>query len=330
MRLDIHGIGIEIESDYTSVVEDAAHDFNYFVVETVPTLNLRVRVVSDARPAQHWRQWLRFRGSSLFRSASGERRVCFFDQAWVRYHFNDGLCDIYCEDEKISYEVCYLALLSFIGESLDRRGWHRLHGFGFGKEGWGGVVLAASGTGKSTLAIRLITQPGWQILSDDTPLVNHRAKLRSFPQRIALKERPAIDHSYIRQFSRVKHGEKFVVGSDFFKDRIPTELPARWLVFAKRDPKRKGGLRPLARWKAVWPLVKWLVVGYETPQIWQLYLRFNWTDIHAKSRILFSRIKVMSSLLKSCRLVELNLAHGPDRSCQEFMQFFKLGAGAEA
>ncbi|MGZ6371573.1 MAG: hypothetical protein ACXWPM_12525, partial [Bdellovibrionota bacterium] len=93
---------------------------------------------------------------------------------------------VYSTDPERMYELAYLALLSSAGESLDRRGLHRVHALGVEASGRAGLLLLPSGGGKSSIAALLAQDPAVKIFSDESPLVDRQGRLHPFPVRLAL------------------------------------------------------------------------------------------------------------------------------------------------
>lgn len=324
--LNVYGIGVQIESELPSWNEEIAHDFAYFVRKDLPpsvrkkSFRLSLKT-TKARPPFFFRT-LHVGKTEFCLNVLGESRYRLFGRAWVRYHYRRRYGHIYCDDLKVGYEVCYLLLLSYLGERLDRRGLHRIHGLGIEQDRVGALVMAPSGTGKSTLALALLQKRASRmaILSDDTPLVKTNGML-AFPQRIALREFPEIASKYVRKFSRVEYGEKFVIGSEFFRHRVRSECKLKWLFITSRPGQHRTKICEVSRWRAAWPLMKWLVVGYETPQIWEFYLRPDPLDLLLKAGIAGKRIRTASRLLLGCRTATFELSSDPKESLAHLESF---------
>src|SRR5262249_10881386 len=89
-------------------------------------------------------------------------------------------------------ETAWEAILSALGEALDRRGVHRVHALGVECGGYAGLVVLPSGGGKSTLACLLsLTQGPVRILSEETPLLRN-GWVYPFPLRLGLTPETAL------------------------------------------------------------------------------------------------------------------------------------------
>ena len=66
------------------------------------------------------------------------------------FNKRSGILKIYCRNDNIIHEITYLAVLSFFGENLERKGIYRIHGLCFMISGVPIVIISDSGVGKTT------------------------------------------------------------------------------------------------------------------------------------------------------------------------------------
>jgi hypothetical protein len=306
---------VAVATPCRAVADDLRHDFHYFLAgpDAVPTFRVVHR--PERGPARRWRSLLQLRRTRYHIAPRGARRVALFDRAWVDYRFDEGRAFVFCGEPELAYEACMQVVQSLVGERLGARGVHRIHALGLAFDGLGALLLGASGTGKSSLLLDLLRGVGPEVLSDDTPLVAAsagRCAVHAYPQRLATRERPeGFAPEQVRRFRRVRYGEKFVVSAAAFAERIVDRAPARWLVLLSRRGARTPRLVAVRRRRLVWPLVRWLVVGHETPQVVELFVRFSPRDVAKRFGILGSRLRVAAALLRTTETFTLEL--GTDR-----------------
>lgn len=325
----IHGLGIRIRSANPEVLEHFRHDFHYFLKPDGP-VELEVMLSDEAIGQARWKMLYRGKKSAIYLSPQEEKRVCFFSKVWLKYRYADGICLVSGNETGPLYEALYFVVLSFVGERLDAQGKHRLHGLALASDTASLVLLARSGGGKSTIAQHLLNHDKIRILSDDTPVLNRLSQFEAFPQRIALSEKPNIPHAYLRQFPRYFSGTKYVIGAEYFRHQIQSHAPWDSIVLLKRDESTDEAIvRRLPKILGVWPLFKWLVVGYEIPQIWELYLRVNFSDLPSKVRTLASRIAAARRLYGKMELYELKSGRDPKAAAVLLAQFLNRRAEAK-
>lgn len=322
--LRFHDLAVLVRvAGFPEGLSDLNHDFRYFVSSAAARPDLVVTLRRGRLPRK---RGLGVGRSRFLRWRAGESQVLFFGKTWVRYRFARGEAEIVGTSADEAYEALYLVLLSAVGESLDRRGLHRLHGFAF--QGWGKglVLLGRSGSGKSTLGMELLARHPVRLVSDDTPLVSAGGTMLCFPQRIASREPPRFGREHARRFRRFAHPEKHVVSMDALEGRIADRSSVDWLVLLREGgPSSSPRLRRAGRATALWPLVKWLVVGYETPQIWELFLRPSPSDVGRKIGIALSRARAAWRLWRGARVAVLERAGSP-RECVAAMERFFEGS----
>jgi hypothetical protein len=308
VTLCVQGLVIEVTAQSTEVAASVRHDFYFFLANGAAspgTPAMRVVQRSTRGPSRSWAPLFSVRHLRFFVAPRGARRVSLFDRAWIDYRYRAGRAFVFCNEPEPAYEACMQVLQSYIGEALGRRGLHRIHGVGLSFAGEGAVLLGASGTGKSTLLLETLKSTDLGVLSDDTPLIasaGARGDIIAYPQRIAIREAStAFDPRHVRKFRRQKYGEKLVISTAAFADRIVAQAPAAWLVTMSRRGAKDPELKPISRMRMVWPLIRWLVIGHETPQVWELFVRLSPREVAVRIRILASRLRAASTLLASAK-----------------------------
>lgn len=311
--LALHGVPVRVVAP-RRVLSDLAHDFHCFAADREAPdeapLEIGVRPAAEC-PWRKARPWARIAGRAWLPGPRGEQRRIYFGAARVSYRFAARRCEIYCDDPAVAYEVVYIVLSSYLGERLDRMGLHRVHGLGLAVGGDGLLVLAPSGAGKSTLAMACLGRERVRFLSDDTPLVGQDAVMRAYPQRIGLRERPVGDATPARAFPRARYGVKYVVGGGVFASQVAAAAPVRWIALLRPERGDTPRIARCGKARLVLPLLRWLVVGHETPQMAELFLRASARDLFAKIAIALSRARAALAIVRSAEAVVVRPARDP-------------------
>jgi len=224
----------------------------------------------------------RWRGTYGSWVDEGHVRHVRYPGVWVHYDYAAQAGVVEGEDLDAVHERLYLTALSRVGEALDRRGLHRVHGLGVGDT----LILLPPGGGKSTLAARL----DLPLLSEDTPLLDRAGFLHPFPFRLGLRD----PHPEGRRV-----GSKWLVQSERWA-REPVRC-RQVLVGA-----RTSGTPCLSPVLALPYLVRDCVVGYGVPQVAELFLH-EWPTLPG---IVASRLAAVFRLCLQTRARRLWL--GPD------------------
>jgi len=312
---DFHGVRIRLESAQAQVLEALRRDFSWFSVadDRPPEISWTFCVREPAAgPARGWRA-RDFRAWDEGRT----RRVLYDGGARAGFDFASGRGEAECADPLRLHEIVHLAVLAGAGERLDARGLHRVHALGFVRSGAAGLLLLPSGGGKSELGLRLLGEPGFSLLSDDTPLLGADLVARPFPLRLSFRESAdlsALGADRVRSFRRRLYGERRLVDVDAFRARIAAPAPLRWVLLGRRADARPGEIGSAGAHAAALELAAALVVGVGVPQMAEWRLRPNAACAGALARAALARAATAVRALARARLGEFRLDRDPQRS----------------
>jgi len=317
LLLDVWGAAVRVTCDDPAVGEALARDFEYFAAgdDGRPALEL---LLERKEPGPWARGGLPlFPGPGyLALRKDGARLVRYERGAAALDERRAGRLRLACPRAERLHELAYLAILSRAGEALDESGWHRAHALGFAWNGEGALLLLPSGGGKTTLALRLLGLPQARLLSEDTPLVDERGRLRAFPLRLGLRpdaDLTRIPERWRRPVERRRHGPKTAVDLPFFRESVAASAPARWLLIGSR----RGGapsLRRAGAAEAAAALGLGLVAGWGVAQMSEYMIRPSPAGAAALARIAAARCRAAWGLARRCERWLFELGDDPDRA----------------
>lgn len=225
-----------------------------------------------------------------------ERYIRYANRAWLRWDGRE--LDVYAQDPEEGYLRLLLCVQSRLGELLEKRGLHRVHGLGLRH----GLVLLPPGGGKSTLAWELLRRgQGQRLLSEDTPLLDLGGRLHSFPFRLGLRDDPAI--------ACERQGHKWLVP---FPLGALEDSVCRHLVIGAWTTSARPQRQQLGRLAGVPPLLRDALLGYGVPQLIELYWPLSPGEQLQRVRLAAGRVRAILGLLARCRVSRLWLC--PDTS----------------
>ncbi|MEK7720995.1 MAG: hypothetical protein AAB359_01245, partial [Elusimicrobiota bacterium] len=301
----------------TPLIEEICMDFAYFTsgpasVAIQKLCNTRI-IISAAAPESPAGARLIFnwKGCRVYLRSDGKRLVVYPQGASCLCDYASGAFELKTTDQPLSRELSYLLILYRAGETLDIKGFHRLHAgaLACGKRPL--LFCGARGAGKTTLLIELLKQPCFSLISDDTPLIGRNGTVYPFPLRLGIgRENPHFNAiSGLRPFRRRYYPEKFLLDN--------------WIpVPGKAEPVRGGflftlrkGIKPSFRElgkAAAWgELSKSLVLGLGVPQMGEYFIRLSPKQIFLKSGVVISRLKAARALINSSSLWEFETGPAP-------------------
>ncbi len=305
-EFDFHGIGLRLNATASfreNVFLKLKTDFSFArqIINKEPEISIVLKEPSTSDGQN-------LRGVPLFKTpicrvyGKGRHRICDYGGGTQVHALNYGgkrNFEIFSEDENLLYEVAYTLILSSVGEALDLKGYHRVHGLGFSFKDLTYLLILPSGGGKSALATLLREKQGVKFFSDETPLIK-KGVMYPFPLRVSMVPRVAqalgveIKDKHI--FKRKIYPEKILIPWNDSEVDSPRRLDGI-LVGKFIDPiNGKPQISPAGQTLGLRGLVHSMVVGIGVAQMAEHMLRLN--ALGGLSRIGASRAKeaVISSL----------------------------------
>ncbi len=304
---DFYGVGLIVTSGSTALVDGVARDFEYFA-GAPPASRIVVRGHASPPP---WERIPARLASMVTPNAvtyddGGLRYNDYQRRALAIYDFATEHGDVWSEDADLLYEIVYLMALSRVGERHDLLGIHRLHALGVAIDGRAALVLLPEAGGKSTLALELLRRPEIRLLSDDTPLARGDRVL-AFPTRIGVRAGgvAGVAPADLRTVRRRERGPKTVIDFRHFRDRVIADARPAAVIVGARHGGERSWIEPLARRRAVAPLLVNMVFGLGLPQVVEYFLRGGAAELLRKSAIMRSRLATGARLLRAARTYRL-------------------------
>lgn len=300
LAFEFFGVRVCVQTDEPFLRDALVFDFGAFRAsahETAPFLQITVEIVGYTR-AMIPPLVESMRSTEFVCYDDGDcRYVDYFGRALVIFDYARETARVLSQDPVFVYEKLYLLILSRVGEAMDRRGLHRLHGLGIAVDGRAGLFLMPSGGGKSTLALQLLQEPRVKLLSEDTPIVDHQGMMHAFPLRLGLsrEQLPAdAPAHFIREFPRQRYGVKYLLHLDYFRERLESTPQSIAFVFiGKWLNARTPRLQKAGRWEVFLTLVRDGVIGLGLPQVVEFFLTGAHKDLRRKGGIVLKRLQAV-------------------------------------
>ncbi len=87
------------------------------------------------------------------------------------------------------------------------------------------------------MGANLLQEPGIELLSDDSPLIDHRGRVYAFPLRLGLLpgSAGALPEKELRRVERMELGPNMLASYRYFKDRIRPQADGSVLFLGSRS-----------------------------------------------------------------------------------------------
>jgi len=107
------------------------------------------------------------------------------------------------------------------------------------------------------MALELLRQPGFMLLSEDTPLLDRRGRILPFPLRLGVQpeQDTRIPPRYLRTVRRMKFDPKRLIDIEYSQDRLGGPVEPGLVLVGQRNLGEVSEIVPLARHRALKALV---------------------------------------------------------------------------
>lgn len=323
---DFHGVVVALEAADADVRERLRRDFEFFESEPASArLRFEVSLGAPPSPARGWPS-LRRPGFEAF-DLGPLRRIDYRGEAGASWDYERREGVIVGATRELAHELAHLAILSRVGEELDRRGLHRVHALGVSSGARAALLLLESGGGKSVLAMQILRASSLGLLSDDTPLVDAAGRVLPFPLCVGLlsaEHARGVPREFLREFPRRGRPTKTTVAPGFFSGRVCAEAAASALLLGRRGAGPPRMVRA-SRARALGALVDGMVVGRGVAQMAEYVLRLERGHLRLWGGIALSRLRAAARLAWSVPAYDFILS-GDARADARELELFLSGA----
>jgi len=302
--LALHGVSLEVELP-EQALPWLQFDFAAFLQQRPSLGAQRIRWIPEARELPRGLPRRFLCRQFLVLGRSHERIVVYPGQGWAGYRPGRDL-DWYCTDLEFGYLRLTMFIHCLLGLGLERSGLPRVHGLALARpeQQAASLVLLPPGGGKSTLAHALILgRSELKLLSEDTPIVDARGGLWSYPFRLGLRKPTALPHQE-RQGKRL----------------IPFPGPAPLGSFGCREvlvgawTQAGPHCEPLAPVGRFWPLFREAWLAYGVPQLLEMQLPLGVGQAAELGVRLWRRCRHCLYLARKCAWYRFWLGPDPERN----------------
>jgi hypothetical protein len=317
LYFDFYGILVKVVSNDKKAISFIESDFSYFRVndpgqKKVPNLTVSVnlgkppfeRIPTGSLAYYHTKDAVVYKNGHI-------KYFDSFGKTLVIYDSRRESAEIFTLNRDGMYEKCYLMIMSRIGEMLDRKKLHRIHAMGVVFEGKAVLCLLPMGGGKTTLALSLLENKEFSLLSEEVPLVSEKGILYPFPIRLGVIEgtQLSIPEEYLRPFKRPQYLPKTLIDSQYFKNQIASVAEPGFIFIGKRVHSAHPKIIKTSFFRTLMSLFRLCVIGIGLPQMLEYILRFDFFDIARQFPIFLSRLRASIILIYKSKTYELHLSY---------------------
>jgi hypothetical protein len=265
------------------VAEKLRTEFHYFLSpDAYPELTLELH--HGALPATPSVPVDKITETCLIYRLGARKYVDYFGEALTLIDEDAKTISITSLSEERLYELAFLTIYSRAGDFLDRAGFSRLHALAVSYKGTNAVVMLPSRGGKSTLLSHLLENPDIKIIADDMPLVDRKGRILPFPTKISMTDKPEsgeLAKLNWNAFMRAHYPPKWTATLSALPERLETspEKNPVILIQGVRLSHGESLISPTPKWQMLGALLEHMIIGMGLPQILEIFLNMNFTDV---------------------------------------------------
>lgn len=284
LYLNFHDYIILVSSNEEVLLKKFQEEFHHFVTVAEEAVDTTIDLFREVPPELPPMMASKILETCTVYRLSSRQYIDYRGEALMIRDEQEEAVRIYSLDQDRLYEIGFLAIHSLLGQALDKKGLCRIHALGVSLGTLNTVVMLPSKGGKSTLLTHLLENPDIKILSDDMPLVDMSGRIHIFPSKISMDKRPedgplaSLDW---QEFKRTMYPPKWTAGLSQLKNRIETQSVhhSTLLIAGLRLSQGQSILTSVPKWKMIAPVMEHMVMGFGLPQVLEMFLKFNFTDI---------------------------------------------------
>ncbi len=328
MIIDIYGLIIKCQAESTDLVSEIIRPFKYFVTDD-GNHSVNIFVKEKDPPYDTF--------PSIKANFSTPRNIVYKDKdCKIIDYFGKGV--IVEEDKKLTYnmysrdknfliEAFYLLILSLIGQFCDKNGMLRVHALALSYHNKAILLTVPPGGGQSTMALAMLQEKDFKLISDDAPIVDRYGRILPFPLRIGILDKntiKSIPDEYVYKIDRMEFGPKYFIDCDYWKDKIEDRyLKDSILFISHRILNGNPSIRKASKRKVLAALMRDAVIGIGLYQGLEFIFQSSSWEVFSKVRIIFRRLIQAFRLTLLSKTYQIALSRDITKNALIFKEFIR-------
>jgi hypothetical protein len=284
LYLDFNHHIILVRCNESSLLQKLREEFQFFVTDASPAPETTIEIVIENPPALPSMVAVKLLENCVVYQLGTRQYLDYFGEALTIWDSSEKHVQIFSLNETRLFELAYLSIHSILGQDLDKDGLCRLHAVAISINNVNAIVMLPSKGGKSTLLKNVLRNPEVKIISDDMPLCDRQGKIYPFPSKMSLNDVPEdgpLATLTWHEFKRHHYPTKFTASLSQMKDRLNKNPQdnINIVVAGFRLSSGNSLLSEVPKWKMISPMMEHMIMGFGLPQILEMFLKFNLTDL---------------------------------------------------
>ncbi len=228
----------------------------------------------------------------------------YFGKALTYLNYQTGQAAVYSPSHEFIHELAYLLILSLSGKEMDLKGFHKIHACGVNFKGKNVIIALPSKGGKTTLFLELCRHPNLSLISDDTPVIDSKGRVHSFPLRVGVEKIPEwLSKKEFPLFKRAHFSDKFLIPlRDLGPPIYQGDTNSNIMIIGLRSTGDFPQLFKASSVQGFKALFEHMIIGIGLPMVVEYFVKNSLSDWMTLLRIFFKRARAALAFWKKSRV----------------------------
>lgn len=325
MIIDIHGLVIDCQAESSDLLSSLIRPFKYYVKDKgLPTINV---IIEEKDPSYESFPSIKASFSTprnIVYSNKSYKIIDYFGKGVIKEDSNKSVYTVFSRDRNFLQEAFYLLVLSLFGEFCDKNGLLRIHALALSYKDSAIILTLPPGGGKSTMAIELLKNDGFKLISDDEAIIDKHGYIYPFPLRIGTLDKSlleSIPSNFVYKINRMEFGVKYFIDSEYWKEKLEhRRLKKNILFLSQRLINGEPSIEEVSKRRVLSSLLTNAVVGIGLYQGLEFILYNSTWEVLSRIPVLFRRLNIGFRFSLTTKAYQINLSRDISKNVHVFKE----------
>jgi hypothetical protein len=292
------GFKIALKSDEKELIDIIDKNFSLFKSDnnSAPSLTIKTFIVDDlCNKIPSGLTAIKQSINSISYQVKNKRYNDYYGEAITELDYEKNTAHIWATDINRLHEITYLLIMSRQGKWCDKNGVHKIHAMGIKGKSKNLLLMLPMKGGKSTMFAQFLSQTDFDLISDDSPVVNRDGTIANFNIRFGLEKKAMynpllakINQEHIFSLQREQFGEKTLVDFKAFEHRISSPHKKSILIQGVRTNDKNIEIKKINQLKMFKHVFVNMTIGVGLPMIIEYFIENSLKD-HMGNIVIFCK-----------------------------------------
>ena len=328
MFINLHGLIVECKTDSCSMAYLILRPFYYFL-EQSNTSDVTI-IIKETKPpyASFPSVPVKFSTPRNVVYQAGQMKIIdYFGKGVV---LEDRPCKtfrIYSENLNFLAEAFYLLVLSLFGQFCDSKGLLRVHALSVSYNNKAILLPVSPGGGKSTMAMALLKEKEFKLISDDESIYDKSGRILPLPLRIGTLNKKivnSIPDKFVYEIDRMEFGKKYFIDCRYWGSQIEKRPLKKIVLFtSQRILNGKPSIRTVSESDVLRTLIRDAVFGIGLYQGIEFLFNHSTAEAFSKINVILKRLRMAVRLSRGSSKYGMVFSDDIEANAECFKNFIR-------